>query len=142
MAGAKDGDTVKVHFTGSLEDGTVFDTSNGSDPLEFILGEKYLIPGFQEIVLGMNPGDTRKATVTPDKAYGPRHEELVIQVNRQHLPDGLDPQIGQHLQLSRTEGDPVSVLITEVTDVAVTLDANHPLAGMDLTFEVELLEIA
>ena len=142
MAGAQNGDTVKVHFTGSLDDGTVFDSSLESAPLEFTLGDTLLIPGFQDIIRGMNPGDTKKETLSPDEAYGPRHKELIIQVNRQHLPQGLEPQIGQHLQLARTDGDPVSVLITEINEDAVTLDANHPLAGLNLIFEVELLDIA
>ncbi len=141
MADAKNGDTVKVHYTGTLQDGTVFDSSREREPLEFKLGETGIIPGFQSIVEGMNPGETKTEKLAPEDAYGPHNEQMVVEVERDQLPQDLDPQVGQHLHLSRGDGQVIPVHITNVTDAKVTIDANHPLAGQDLTFEVELLEI-
>ncbi|MEJ2718714.1 MAG: peptidylprolyl isomerase [Deltaproteobacteria bacterium] len=141
MAGAKDGDKVRVHYTGKVEDGTVFDSSKNRDPLEFTLGESGIIPGFQEMVVGMNPGDSKTDTIPSEKAYGPYVEEMVLEVERDKFPEDLDPEVGQHLQLSRSDGQVIPVLITRVDESTITLDANHPLAGKDLTFEVDLVEI-
>jgi peptidylprolyl isomerase len=141
MAEAKNGDKVRVHYTGSTEDGTVFDSSKDREPLEFTLGETGIIPGFQEIIVGMNPGDTKTDTIPPEKAYGPHREEMVLDVEREKLPQDLDLEVGQHLQLSRSDGQVIPVQVTKLDDASVTIDANHPLAGKDLTFEVDLLEI-
>lgn len=141
MAGAKNGDKVRVHYTGSTEDGTVFDSSKDREPLEFTLGETGIIPGFQEIIVGMNPGDTKTDTIPPEKAYGPHREEMVLDVERDKLPQDLELEVGQHLQLSRSDGQVIPVHVTQLDDASVTIDANHPLAGKDLTFEVDLLEI-
>jgi peptidylprolyl isomerase len=132
MVQAKIGDTVKVHYTGRLDDGSTFDTSMHCDPLEFTLGDGELIPGFEKAVLGMNPGDTKTATIPAEQAYGAHRPEMVIEVDRQHLPPTLQPYVGQRLQMTQQDGTPVPVLVMAVTDAQVTLDANHPLAGKDL----------
>ena len=132
MVQAKIGDTVKVHYTGRLGDGSTFDTSMHRDPLEFTLGDGELIPGFEKAVLGMNPGDTKTATILAEQAYGAHRPETVIEVDRQHLPPTLQPYVGQRLQMTQQDGIPVSVLVIAVTDAHVTLDTNHPLAWKDL----------
>jgi len=142
MATAKNGDTVKVHYTGKLNDGTVFDSSKDRDPLEFKLGEGQIIPGFEEAVVGMNPGDSKTAVIPEERAYGPHRDEMVMTVDRGRLPGDIDPQVGQQLTVSQPKGDSFNVVVTEVTDDKVTLDGNHPLAGKELTFEIQLVEIA
>jgi peptidylprolyl isomerase len=132
MVQAKIGDTVKVHYTGRLDDGSTFDTSIHRDPLEFTLGDGELIPGFGKAVLGMSPGDTKTATIPAEQAYGAHRPEMAIEVGRQHLPPTLQPYVGQRLQMTQQDGTPVPVLVMAVTDAQVTLDANHPLAGKDL----------
>jgi FKBP-type peptidyl-prolyl cis-trans isomerase 2 len=141
MAQAKNGDTVKVHYTGKLEDGTVFDSSRERDPLEFTLGQGQIIPGFEEAVVGMSPGESTSAEVPADKAYGPHNKELIVEVNREQFPEHLDPQPDQQLQMRRPDGQIIVVKVTDVSETNVTLDANHPLAGEDLTFDIELVEI-
>lgn len=142
MPEAKDGDTVKVHYTGKFEDGTVFDSSENKDPLEFTLGQGQLIPGFEKAVTGLNEGDATTVNISSDDAYGERKDELEIQVTREELPDDIDPEVGMQLQVKQQQTDQsIPVRITEVTDDDVTLDANHPLAGKDLTFDIELVEI-
>jgi len=137
---AKTGDTVRVHYTGTLGDGRVFDSSEGRDPLEFTLGSGQVIPGFDDAVTGMSPGDVRTVTIPSTEAYGARRDEMVVMVPRSQFPDDLEPAIGQQLQVSQ-EGQTFVVTVTEVTGEAVTLDANHPLAGQDLTFELQLVDI-
>ena len=141
MAGAKNGDKVRVHYTGKIEDGTVFDSSMDREPLEFTLGETGIIPGFQEMIVGMNPGDSKTDTIPSEKAYGEHVEEMVVAIERAKLPEDLDPEVGQYLQLSRPDGQVIPVHITGIDQTTITIDANHPLAGEDLIFEVELLEI-
>ena len=138
---ANDGDTVKVHYTGTLEDGTVFDTSRGREPLEFTLGEGNIIPGFEETVKGMQVGQTKTVTIPAEEAYGPHREDLVMVVERDTLPEDLNPVIGQKLQMKRPDGETAVVVVTDVSETTMTIDANHPLAGKDLTFEIELVEI-
>ncbi|NIR33214.1 MAG: peptidylprolyl isomerase [Desulfuromonadales bacterium] len=140
MSQAKEGDSVKVNYTGKLDDGTVFDSSEGKDPLEFTIGSGQVIPGFENAVDGMEVGDSKTVTLSSEDAYGPRRDEMVLQVERERLPDEIDPQVGQQLQVGSSEDQTMIVQITEVTDDSVTLDANHPLAGKDLTFEIELVE--
>lgn len=139
---AKSGDTVKVHYTGKLEDGTVFDSSVNDEPLEFTIGEGDLIPGFEEAVIGMAPGDSKVEKIPAEQAYGPHLDEMVMEVEREFMPPNFEPEVGQQLQVRQSDGEVIPVVITDVTDSAVTLDANHPLAGMDLVFEIQLLEIA
>ncbi len=140
MAQAKSGDTVRVHYTGRLEDGSVFDSSQGREPLEFVLGAQQVIPGFEEAVDGLSPGEERSVSIPADRAYGPRREEMVLTVGRDQFPDEIQPEVGQQLQMSQ-DGQVAIVTITGVSDADVTLDANHPLAGKDLLFDVQLVEI-
>jgi FKBP-type peptidyl-prolyl cis-trans isomerase 2 len=141
MAQAKMGDTVKVHYTGKLEDGTVFDTSIDRDPLQFTIGEGELIPGFEQAVVGMNPGESKTTKVPADKAYGPHREEMVLVVDRNQFPVDLQPKVDQRLQIRQEDGRIIVVTVTDVSESSVTLDANHPLAGKDLTFDIRLIEI-
>ena len=142
LSKAKDGDTVKVHYTGTLENGEVFDTSKEREPLEFQLGQGQLIPGFEKAVIGMDEGDATKVDIPSDEAYGEVREDLVITVPKDQLPDDVEPKIGMQLQVNQQNGQPIPVRITEIKDEELILDANHPLAGKDLSFEIKLLEVA
>jgi len=141
MTKAKQGDTVKVHYTGRLDDGVVFDSSRDGEPLEFKIGEGSVIPGFEEAIEGMSAGETRTVTIEPDKAYGPRRDEMEAEVNRTELPPNLELEVGQQLELPQENGQIIILSIMALTDETVTVDANHPLAGRNLTFEIELVEI-
>ncbi len=141
MAEAKNGDAVKVHYTGKFEDGTVFDSTDGREPAQFTLGSGQLIQGFEKALIGMNVGESKTADVSQDEAYGPRNEQMKQVVDRSQLPPDLDPQVGLQLQVNNPDGQPVIVTIDDVSDSDVTLDANHPLAGKDLSFDIELVEI-
>ena len=138
---AKDGNTVKVHYTGTLEDGTTFDTSVGREPLEFTLGEGRVIPGFEEVVKGMQVGQSKTVTIPPERAYGLRLDDLVLVIEREQLPENLDPEVGQQLQMQQADARTTVVVVTDVSETTITVDANHPLAGKGLTFEIELVEI-
>jgi peptidylprolyl isomerase len=142
LSQVKDGDTVKVHYTGTLKDGTVFDTSAEREPLEFTLGQGQLIPGFEKAVQGLAEGDSTEVDIPSEEAYGESREDLVISVPKDQLPDDVEPQVGMQLQVNQQDGQPIPVRITEVGEENLTLDANHPLAGQDLKFEIELVEIA
>ncbi len=142
MAQAKRGNVVKVHYVGMFEDGMIFDTSREREPLPFTIGEGEVIPGFEEAVVGMNPGESKKVVLSAENAYGPRHEEMVLMVDRQNLPEGLEPEVGQQYQIPQSDGQSIIVTVTETSESSVTLDGNHPLAGKELTFEIELIEIA
>lgn len=142
MSKAKDGDTVKVHYTGTLENGEVFDTSKEKEPLEFTLGQGQLIPGFENAVVGLSVGDTTKIDIPSAEAYGEVREDLVINVPKDQLPGDVEPQIGMQLQVNQPDGQPIPVRVTDITDAELKLDANHPLAGKDLTFEIELVNVA
>jgi peptidylprolyl isomerase len=141
MAQAKTGDTVKVHYSGKLDDGTLFDTSAEREPLEFTIGEGKLIPDFEQAVVGMEPGESKNIQITSENAYGPHHEEMVMVVDRKDIPEGLDPQVNQKLQVQQQNGQSFVVTVTEVSEANVTLDGNHPLAGKDLSFDIQLMEI-
>ncbi len=141
MAQAKQGDTVKVHYTGKLEDGMVFDSSLDREPLQFKIGEMAVIEGFEQMVSGMNPGDKKTQTIPAEQAYGPHNEELLLEIERHELPKDLDPQVGQILEGGKQDGERVSFKVKAVSEKTVTLDANHPLAGENLIFEIELVEI-
>jgi len=138
---ASSGDTVRVHYTGTLEDGTTFDTSVGREPLEFTLGEGKMIPGFEKAVYGLKVGKSKTVTIPAEEAYGPHRDDLVIIVEREQLPADLDPKVDQQLQMQQTDGRTAVVIVTDVSETTITVDANHPLAGKDLTFEIELVEI-
>ena len=141
MAQAKDGDTVKVHYTGTLEDGTVFDSSRDRDPLEFTLGSGQVIPGFENGILGMDIGETNKVTISPEEAHGVRHPGWPKEVKKEILPPGFKPTVGSFLQVQQPDGSVIQVIIAHVGDDEITLD-NHPLAGQALFFDVELVAIA
>lgn len=141
MKQVKNGDTVKVHYTGKLASGFVFDTSNKRDPIQFTVGEGTVLAGFENAVVGMNQGEMKTIKIEADKAYGPYRKELVVEVKREEMPKHLQPKVGQRLHISQPNEQKVVVTVTEVTDVNVTLDANHPLAGQDLTFDIHLVEI-
>lgn len=140
MTQARQGNTVRVHYTGTLSDGTVFDSSRGRTPLEFTLGTGQVIPGFESAIEGMQPGEEREVTIPAVDAYGPRREELLLAVPRDQFPPNIAPEVGQQLQMSSGDQRQI-VTVREVSDDAVTLDANHPLAGEDLTFALELVEV-
>jgi peptidylprolyl isomerase len=142
MTQAKTGDTVKIHYTGTLEDGTEFDSSTGREPLEFALGSGQVIPGFDNAVDGMAVGDSKTVTIPPGEAYGERHEQLVQQVPKTALPDEMKPEVGMQLQSQSPEGQVMNLVVTEVAVESITVDANHPLAGQALTFAIELVEVA
>jgi len=142
MAEAKANDTVKVHYTGRLSDGTVFDSSLSREPLEFTIGQKMVIPGFEEGVIGMTVGETKTVRIASQDAYGPYLEDLVGSIKRAQIPPNIDLQTGAILQMQTPDGGTVLVVVKALTDETVTLDANHPLAGKDLAFEINLLEIA
>src|SRR5688500_1139125 len=141
MAEAKQGDTVRIHYTGKLDDGTVFDSSDGREPLEFTVGKQEVIPGFENAVVGMKPGETRTTTIVPDEGYGDYQDDMVFEVERSRLPSDLAPDIGTELRVRTPDDNMIPVVIIDVNDDKVTIDANHPLAGRDLTFDIELVEI-
>ena len=138
---AKNGDKVKVHYTGTLEDGTTFDSSQGRDPLEFTIGSGGMIPGFNNGVIGMAVGETKTITLSADDAYGPRREEMIQSVPLSGLPADVTPIPGQTLQMQGPGGQVIPVKIVSVDADSVILDANHPLAGKILIFDVEMIEI-
>jgi peptidylprolyl isomerase len=142
MAQAKQGDTVKVHYTGRLDDGKVFDSSASREPLQFTIGTGQVISGFEEGVVGMAPGDSKTVNIPADQAYGSHREDMTVQVPRKQLPEDMTPEVGDQLQMRSQTGQPVLVTITNIDEEAIELDANHPLAGEDLTFDIELVEIA
>lgn len=141
MTQAQQGDTVKVHYRGTLEDGTEFDSSFERDPLEFTLGEGRVIGGFEEAVTGMEVGEEKASRIPATAAYGERRDELVLEVGREQIPAEIEVEAGQQLQIRQEDGQTVPVVVTDISDEAVTLDANHPLAGKDLNFELKLVEI-
>ncbi len=141
MTQAKEGDTVKIHYTGRLQDGTMFDSSNNREPLQFDIGSRQVIPGFEEAVTGMTVGEKKTAQIPSDKAYGARNPSMVMVVDRNHVPSEIDPEVGQRLQVGSPDGQLLAVTVIAVGDENITLDANPPLAGEDLTFDIELVEI-
>lgn len=142
MTQAKDGDTVKIHYTGKLQDGTVFDSSSNREPLQFSIGSGQVIKGFEEAVTGMVVGEKKTELIPCAKAYGEQNASLVMVVDRQHVPPEIDPEVGLRMQVGGPDGKLLAVTIVDVSDENVTLDANPPLAGKDLTFDIELVEIA
>jgi peptidylprolyl isomerase len=141
MAQAQSGDLVKVHYTGRLADGTIFDTSRQRDPLEFTLGGGEILPGVEQAVLGMTAGEAKSITIPAAQAYGPHQPERVIEIKRHQLPPDIQPELGQHLHMQRQDGETLEVVVTALTEGHITLDANHPLAGHDLRFDLQLVEI-
>ena len=143
MATAKQGDTVQVHYTGKLNDGAVFDSSTDSDPVEFTIGEGDLIPGFEEAVVGMTPGESKVVTVPSEMAYGPYFEEMVQQVDRSAIPTDIELAVGKQLYVQHPQAEDETLMLTiiDLNNETVTLDGNHPLADKDLDFEIQLVAI-
>jgi peptidylprolyl isomerase len=141
MPKAKNGDTVKINYTGKLEDGTIFDTSSDHEPIQFTIGTNQVITGLEQAVIGMDTGETKTSKIPADKAYGPHRKEMVVEVDRKEIPDNIKLEIGQHLQIPQKNKKSIIVRVAEISEEKVTLDANHPLAGKDLTFDIELVEI-
>ena len=141
MAQAKQGDSVKVTYRGTLTDGTEFDSSVGQPPLEFTIGNSEVIPGFEQAVLGMVLGESKTLTIPADQAYGPRLEEMIADVERSQIPADIELMVGAQLEVSQEQGHSYVVMVTALNEESVTLDANHPLAGQDLTFEISLVEL-
>ena len=142
MTEAKSGDTVHIHYTGTLDDGTQFDSSAGRDPLQFTLGSGQVIPGFEKAVEGMAVGDSKTVNIPAEDAYGARQEQMVQEVPRAALPDDLDPEEGMALQARNPDGQVINLTVTAVGDDSITVDGNHPLAGKALNFDIELVDIA
>ena len=141
MAQAKIGDTVKVHYTGKFEDGTEFATSINDNPLQFTIGEGQVIAGLEQAVIGMSPGESKTAEIVAAQAYGPYQKSKVREVNRDQFPPHLNLQVGKVLKTRKANGDRVRHIVTTVSETNVTIDANHPLAGEDLIFDIRLIEI-
>ncbi|MGJ3237375.1 MAG: FKBP-type peptidyl-prolyl cis-trans isomerase [Anaerolineae bacterium] len=140
MAKPVDGQTVNIHYTGSLEDGTVFDSSEGRDPLQFTLGEGQVIPGFESAVRSLDVGESTKTTIPPEHAYGERREDMIVTLDRSQFPDDAEPQIGMEVYLQAGD-QPIPASITDVKAETITLDANHRLAGQTLVFDIELVSV-
>jgi peptidylprolyl isomerase len=141
MANAQKGDKVFVHYVGKLDDGSVFDSSINSNPLEFTIGDGSIIPGFEESVIGLEEGQKKSFAVKSEDAYGPYYNERVIVINKSQLPPDLDPQIGDKLQGQQPDGSVVLFSVIDRNEDEITLDGNHPLAGKNLNFEIELVKI-
>ncbi|MEJ2455490.1 MAG: peptidylprolyl isomerase [Candidatus Thiodiazotropha sp.] len=141
MKQAQDGDTVRIHYTGTLNDGTQFDSSSGREPIEFTLGSHSVIPGFEDGVKGMQVGEQKSIHIPAEEAYGQRNEALVEEIPRQHFPQDMELQVGMHLQAQSPNGESFNVVVTALNSDTATLDGNHPLAGEALNFELELVEI-
>jgi FKBP-type peptidyl-prolyl cis-trans isomerase 2 len=141
MQQAQNGDKVKVNYHGKLRSGETFDSSEGREPLEFTVGSGQVIKGFDEGVKGMNVGDKRTVEINVEDAYGEKNEEMIIEFEKDQFPPDMNPEVGMQLMMNNGSGQSFPVTITEVRDESVLLDANHPLAGQDLIFDIELVEI-
>lgn len=139
--GAREGDTVRVHYKGRLDDGSVFDASEGQDPLEFTIGAHQVIHGFEQAVLGMSAGETRIQRIPAEEAYGSRQDDLIFEVPRSAMQDGTDLAVGDFVQIHLPDGQTAPMSVAAMNDDTMTLDANHPLAGKNLTFDLELVQI-
>lgn len=134
-------DTVKIHYTGKLSDGNIFDSSADREPLEFTLGQGTVLAGLESAIIGMEKGDTKTVTLASADAYGDRKTELIFEVQRDSMPDDVELEIGQQLEIQQENGESFRVNIVQLDDSTITLDANHPLADEDLVFEIELVDI-
>jgi peptidylprolyl isomerase len=135
------GNLISVHYTGTFEDGEVFDSSQGRDPLSFQVGAGQMIQGFDQAVLGMKQGENKKITLAPEEAYGPRDEELLIDIPAEQFPDDMKLEKGMMLQLTNQAGQPVPATVAEINDESVKMDVNHPMAGKTLVFDIEIVEV-
>jgi peptidylprolyl isomerase len=141
MSTAKKGNIVKVHYTGMLESGEIIDTSQDEDPLQFTIGKGEVISGLEEAVIGMEEGESKKTKISSEKAYGSHRKEMVATVEKEKFPQHIQPEVGQRLKVVQPNGTATRVTVTEVSGSKVTLDANHPLAGKNLIFNITLLEV-
>lgn len=141
MVQAKVGDKVLVHYEGSFDDGTVFDSSADQEPLEIVLGQGMVIPGFEAAIIGMNEGEKCRVTLEPEQGYGPHRDDLIKVIDRTDLPEDIQPEVGLLLRAYTQDGEEVNVTVVEVDDDTVTLDANHPLAGKNISFEIQLVQV-
>lgn len=141
MSQVQSGDKVEIHYTGSLNDGTEFDSSAGKDPLKFTVGAGQVIQGLDKAVEGMEVGDKKNINIEPDEAYGPRQDQMVGEVPKSALPSHIEPEVGMGLQTKNQDGQDMQLTVIEVKDDTITVDANHPLAGKPLNFEIELMQI-
>jgi len=141
MQQVKSGDTVKVHYSGRLNDGATFDSSDGREPLEFKVGSGQVIKGFDDGVTGMSVGDKRTLQIPVNDAYGPKDDNMVVEFPKENFPSDLNPEVGMQLNMTNGSGQVIPVVIVEIEEDTVILDANHPLAGQDLTFDIELIGI-
>jgi peptidylprolyl isomerase len=141
MRQAREGDKVQVHYEGRLDDGTTFDSSRGRDPIEFTIGEGEVVPGFEQAVTGMAAGEKKTTTIAAEHAYGERVDDLMFSVSRDQVPDGMDVKVGDQLSVGLPSGETVPMQVASVDADSLTLDANHPLAGKDLTFDLEVVKI-
>jgi len=141
MRQAREGDRVKIHYTGRLEDGTVFDSSEGRPPLDFIIGDGMIMPGIENGVIGMVIDSEKTVEISPEEAFGCRREELVTELDRKIIPENLDPEIGQQLEVRQPDGKSLIVTVLDLKEDTVTLDGNHPLSGQTLLIDIKLLEI-
>ncbi len=134
-------DKVKVHYSGTLSDGTIFDSSLEREPFEFTIGRGMVVPGFENGIVGMNEGETKTVSISADDAYGPYKDDLVGVIDKSRIPEDIDLDVGMVLQMSSPEGGITNVTVADISDAGVTIDLNHPLAGKDLIFEIKLLEV-
>lgn len=146
MAQAKAGDTVRVHYEGQLSDGTIFDSSLEREPIEFILGQDTVIPGFEQAVIGMEVGESKDVSIPPEEGFGEYSEDLVVNIEKTILPPDINPELGMQLEVSPEEASseeetPRVFTIADIAEDSITLDGNHPLAGAEIAFKIELLEI-
>lgn len=141
MARVKQGDVVKIHYTGKRSNGDVFTASAQGEPMQFTAGSGKVIPGIEEAVIGMEEGETKTAVLPPEKAYGNPRDELVVTVERSRLPDHVNPEPGQRLRFQKSSGEEIVAKVTHVSDLEMTVDANHPLAGEEVTFDIRLEQI-
>lgn len=140
MAQAREGDTVKVHYTVKLGDGTIIGSTTNYEPLQFTIGEGQILPGFEQALVGMNPGDSKTIDVPADQAFGPHLDEMVVVVDRTQLPAEFNPKVGEQVQFRQGDNQIATVLVTDVSESTITIDANHPLAGQDLSFDIQFIE--
>jgi len=141
MAQAKSGDKVRVHYEGQLSDGTIFDSSLEREPIEFILGQDTVIPGFEQAVIGMKAGESKDVSIPPEEGFGEYSEELVVNIEKTILPPEINPELGMQLEVSSEEETPRVFTIADIAEDSITLDGNHPLAGKEIAFKITLLEI-
>jgi len=141
MSVATKGNTVKVHYTGKLKDGTIFDSSKDKEPLEFIIGDGKMIKGFDVAVEGMKVGDDKSITIPSDEAYGEKREDMMLDVPLDQVPAEIKPEVGMDLSIQNQQGQPTPVKVVHVDESKITLDANHPLAGQDLVFDINLVDV-